>query len=72
VCGVGECVCVVFSLLLLPDQAQTVISGPFTAKARSQFQATSLDTGMGFPLSTVVIIIPLALHANSFPLTYTI
>jgi len=67
------CVCVCGSYLpLLPDQAHAVTSGPVTAKATFQFQATSCDTGMCFPMSTVVIIIPLALHANSFLLTYTI
>ena len=55
-----------YLITFLPDQSQAVTSGSVTAKARFQFQATSCDTGMGFPVSTVVIIIPLALHAISF------
>ena len=71
VCVFGR-VCGFFFLPLLPDQAQAVTNGPVTAKPTFKFQATSYDTGMGFPMSTVVIIILLELRANSFPLTHTI
>jgi len=64
--SLSVCVCFFFFLPLLSDQAQAVTSGPVTA------EATSCDTGMCFPMSTVVIIIPLTLHAHSFLLTYTI